>query len=92
MNPMDENEWDNSEEMCPKCGTELFLIDCSECDESGCSHHDCGEDVCVCLNKENNITCGNCDGMGGWYWCNTCKKNFDYVEIQKGDGKDDSKA
>lgn len=40
-------------------------VDCYNCID-GYSHHDCGEDVCCCLNPKDNVICDVCDGDGGW--------------------------
>jgi hypothetical protein len=49
---------------CPACGSELDWVPCWHCHGEG-GFHDCGEDCCCCLDKEE-ITedCGECDGRG----------------------------
>lgn len=41
-------------------------IDCWNCGGEGYSYHDCGEDVCCCLDPEDNVVCDICHGKGGW--------------------------
>ncbi len=41
-------------------------VDCWMCGGDG-GFHDCGEDVCCCLDKEDlNETCSECGGRGGF--------------------------
>lgn len=40
-------------------------VPCYNC-EDGFSYHDCGEDVCCCLDKSPNVECDVCEGKGGW--------------------------
>jgi hypothetical protein len=56
---------------CPKCGSDMHWQDCWDCEE-GLSYHDCGEDICCCLNPTNNVTCDICNGKGGWLVCEVC--------------------
>ena len=50
------------------CDCECSIwVDCWECGGTGYSHHDCGEDTCVCLDKSDNVECDICEGEGGWY-------------------------
>lgn len=37
---------------------------CWQCDGEGYTHHDCGEDCCVCLHPEDNVRCYVCMGQG----------------------------
>jgi hypothetical protein len=39
---------------------------CWNCDE-GFVGHECGEDVCVCPDPQENVPCDVCEGEGGWY-------------------------
>lgn len=41
-------------------------IECYNC-EDGYSHHECGDDTCVCLNPVSNVVCDICDGKAGWW-------------------------
>ena len=43
----------------------MYWIRCYNC-EDGYSHHECGEDTCVCLNPQPNVICDICGGKGGW--------------------------
>jgi hypothetical protein len=54
--------------VCPHCGQGMDYEYCDQC-EDGYSDHDCGEDCCACLYPEPNVTCDQCDGDGGWWWC-----------------------
>lgn len=64
-------ESDYEYSFCSKCHSEVDWQDCDRC-EDGFSYHDCGEDSCCCLYPENNVTCNNCEGRGGWYECIDC--------------------
>jgi len=55
--------------ICPKCGTMMEATDCWNCGGEGYSHHDCGEDTCICFDKSPNIVCDECNGKGGWWVC-----------------------
>lgn len=51
-------------EICKRCKCcENNWIDCYDC-EDGLSYHDCGEDVCVCIDKEPNVKCD----IKGMHW------------------------
>lgn len=65
---------DNYEQLatCSTCERELEWVECEQC-EDGLSYHDCGDDCCACLYPEPNVSCGQCGGAGGWYWCAACK-------------------
>ncbi len=56
----DEKDWAE----CWNCDTEAGTY--------GFSHHDCGEDCCVCLKPEPNVKCDICNGKGGWHVCLGC--------------------
>lgn len=60
---------DDDPPYCEVCGAELDWEDCNECGGSGYSYHDCGEDVCCCLDPEDNVKCDQCSGNGGWWEC-----------------------
>jgi hypothetical protein len=53
---------------CARCGSSCDRVDCWNC-EDGFSDHECGEDVCCCLEPELNVACDVCDGYGGWHAC-----------------------
>ncbi len=40
---------------------------CWDCGGERYTHHDCGEDTCMCLNPEDNVECETCEARGGWY-------------------------
>jgi len=40
---------------------------CWDCGGEGYTYHDCGEDVCCCLNPVDNVECQTCEGKCGWY-------------------------
>jgi len=72
-----EEEYVDDTPTCKGCGDEMYWTDCWNCDEDGYSHHECGEDTCVCLYPENNVTCEFCEGKGGYYICINSKcKNY----------------
>lgn len=54
---------------CPICGFYTEWETCWECHGEG-GFHDCGEDCCACLDKDE-ITeeCGTCGGAGGYRVC-----------------------
>jgi hypothetical protein len=54
---------------CPVCGNYMEWADCWACFGAG-GHHDCGEDCCCCLDREE-ITrdCDECNGEGGYLEC-----------------------
>ena len=64
----DFNEAIDNAFTCPKCGAEMDWTDCEVCDGTGYSGHDCGEDCCCCLDPEENQTCHQCGGEGGWWY------------------------
>lgn len=51
--------------------------ECWQCDATGVSGHDCGEDCCCCLDPEDNMRCDICGGKGGWWRCYTCAPEQD---------------
>lgn len=42
-------------------------VECDSCGGDGVAGHDCGEDTCCCMWPEDNMTCDQCEGKGGWY-------------------------
>jgi hypothetical protein len=38
--------------------------ECWNCGGTGLVGHDCGEDTCMCLQPEENVTCDVCNGDG----------------------------
>ncbi len=56
--------------MCPRCKCcETYWQECGSCGGEGMAGHDCGEDVCCCVDPEDNETCDVCSGKGGWNRC-----------------------
>lgn len=58
---------------CPKCGSDDCTRETSwQCHGEG-GFHDCGEDCCCCLDKDE-ITdeCEECGGEGSYWICHTC--------------------
>jgi hypothetical protein len=54
---------------CRICGAEKEWESCWQCLGQG-GFHDCGEDCCPCLDKEEiTETCTECDGEGGYLQC-----------------------
>lgn len=50
-------------EICPRCRCcEIVYEDCENCGGEGVTDHDCGEDVCCCLNPYDNVRCDICRG------------------------------
>ncbi len=57
-------------ELCQRCRCcEVSWEACDLCGGEGLDGHDCGEDTCCCLYPEDNETCHQCDGAGGWGIC-----------------------
>jgi hypothetical protein len=54
---------------CSACGARQEWERCYQCGGEGLDGHDCGEDVCCCLEPEDNEACDVCRGEGGWYVC-----------------------
>jgi hypothetical protein len=46
--------------------------DCTSCDGTGVSGHDCGEDSCCCAVPEPNVSCFRCQGTRYRTICATC--------------------
>jgi hypothetical protein len=57
---------------CATHQREKLAVDCPNCGGEGVSHHDCGDDCCVCLDAEDNVTCDICRGRGSLVLCPTC--------------------
>ncbi len=54
---------------CPICGGMMEWVDCWHCQGEG-GFHDCGEDCCMCFDKEEiTIDCEECNGEGGYLEC-----------------------
>lgn len=77
-----------SDETCPKCGHEAYERMCG-CDE-GYDGHDCGEDVCCCLDPEENGVCDECEGHGYHVWCRRC--GWDLLQKRFLNGHDERTA
>ena len=61
---------DDMGQFCPRCKCcDSYWHECENCGGEGVSGHDCGEDVCCCLDPEDNEDCDVCDGSGGWWMC-----------------------
>ena len=58
---------------CKRCGSDVKWVECEHC-EDGFSGHECGEDVCCCLDPRPNVPCDVCLGEGGWFYCPKCDK------------------
>lgn len=55
-------------------------VDCWNC-EDGYSHHDCGDDCCVCAELEDNVRCDICEGKGGWLRCFGCHPEEEHATV-----------
>ena len=60
-----------SVQICKNHNRELEWCPCGDCEE-GLIYHDCGEDICACLNPEPNVICEACKGEGGFLVCLLC--------------------
>jgi hypothetical protein len=59
----------DDEPYCGICGGYLEDVDCWQCQGEG-GFHDCGEDTCCCLDKEEiTVDCEECDGEGSYLEC-----------------------
>lgn len=60
---------DDDYDYCPICGSALELESCWQCHGEG-GWHDCGEDCCCCLVKDEiTVDCDVCDGDGYYLQC-----------------------
>jgi hypothetical protein len=65
----DDYEYDPAFEDCPVCGAMMEWESCWQCMGQG-GWHDCGEDCCPCLDKEEiTVDCDECDGEGRYLVC-----------------------
>lgn len=54
---------------CEICGSPMERVCCWQCGGDG-GFHDCGEDCCCCLDKEEiTIKCAGCKGVGHYNEC-----------------------
>lgn len=54
---------------CPVCGSPMEHVECWQCHGDG-GFHDCGEDCCPCLDKDEiTVDCEECDGRGRYLEC-----------------------
>lgn len=58
--------------LCSKCRTPHEWFECESCGGEGMDGHDCGEDVCCCLDPEPNVPCHDCGGSGKVHACPRC--------------------
>lgn len=63
---------------CLTCHAELQWRTCWDCGGERYTHHDCGEDCCVCLEPEDSVRCDTCHGKGGWKQCRMCYTGSDW--------------
>ena len=68
---------------CPNCGSHTCERSCDWC-EDGASGHECGEDVCCCLNPMANVRCDDCLGKGWHNWCPTCGWDLHFNQFLNG--------
>ena len=60
---------DDGHASCPICGADMEWEDCYVCYGEG-GYHDCGEDCCPCLDKEETTyLCDERGGRGGYLQC-----------------------
>ncbi len=63
------DDFDYYDTSCPICGSYTEYVECEECYGEG-GFHDCGEDCCCCLDKEEiTVDCEICKGHGGYRQC-----------------------
>jgi len=69
MSSDNDMEDGHNEPTCEICGRAMERESCWQCHGEG-GFHDCGEDCCMCLDKEE-ITedCDECDGEGSYWQC-----------------------
>ena len=58
---------DPEEPYCPTCEASLLWEDCEECGGEG--SYDGGEEDPLWYSLGQRVSCGICDGFGGWYRC-----------------------
>lgn len=68
-----ENDYDAEDYddiiLCPICSAYMGSESCWQCMGEG-GFHDCGEDTCCCLDKEEiTETCSECHGKGFYFQC-----------------------
>lgn len=57
---------------CLVCESSMVWVDCWQCGGEG-GFHDCGEDTCACLDKDEvNSHCDVCLGGRGYRVCPSC--------------------
>lgn len=61
------DDWEYSDDDCPKCGSQLAYRRCAPCEGEGCVIGDDEED-----GWEVNERCDMCDGKGYEEWCRAC--------------------
>lgn len=82
-----DDDIETGDEDCPNCGGATRYRRCNSCDDGYSENdHDCGEDVCCCLDPEPG-QCSECDGKGHFLWCPTCA--WDLVEKRFLNGYDE---
>lgn len=78
MNPTEHGSYYREEEfpdVCQICGSYLEWEDCWQCHGDG-GFHDCGEDCCMCIDKEEiTVDCEVCKGEGGYRICIAASKH-----------------
>jgi DnaJ-class molecular chaperone len=62
------DDWEYSEQDCPKCGSQMTTRTCNSCGGDGYVEDD-EEDTDVGFGEES---CSNCDGDGHETWCREC--------------------
>lgn len=64
-------EWhrDQHDPWCARCGSSADYIPCGWCGDECFTGHECGEDLCVCVDPEDNVVCDACGGRGGTWHC-----------------------
>lgn len=62
----------SAQDYCKVHSREKVHVECWECGGEGNSHHDCGDDCCVCFDPEPNVRCDICRGKGSLMLCPGC--------------------
>lgn len=80
------DDYEISEDECPNCKHYPTRTRTCGCDD-GYSHHDCGEDCCMCLYPVPNVVCDECEGREFYHWCSNC--GWDLNQKRFINGKDE---
>ncbi len=61
---------DDEDPICPNCGISKSWEDCEQCGGDGYVEAEYDDD---CGDEGETVTCDQCQGFGGWYYCDQCR-------------------